>query len=159
VAVKIATAAIVFLTASALAGVALADALKPSPADFDRLIDDITAYQQRCHNVLPGQADAYKRCQDERAQLIERQKQIKGPYAYSTGSSQGAARSWQKIDALVGDIKAYLAACRPPPNAAPQQCLDQKADLIARQKKLDVRDDDIRGELANDPATYGAAWP
>jgi hypothetical protein len=74
---------------------------------------------------------------------------------HTDNDTQGSSYEWERTEALIDDIKTYLAACRQPS----QQCIDQKADLIARQNKLYVSDGRVRYALDNDPATKGAAWP
>lgn len=55
---------------------ARADNVVPTQAQIDSLIADISAHKQACAHVKPSQALAFKRCSNEQAQLVDRQKRL-----------------------------------------------------------------------------------
>lgn len=91
-----------------------------------------------------------------------------GPLLLSTAPSSAQANnsapadntapssaSSAQIDSLIEDIKAHKQACD---DAAPSPtafCANEKAALVARQKRLDLSDDALNDKLI----TRGWRWP
>jgi hypothetical protein len=56
---------------------ALADnQTQPSQQQIDSLVADITAHKQACGSVTASQPLDFKRCNNEQAQLVDRQKRL-----------------------------------------------------------------------------------
>lgn len=56
---------------------ALADnQTQPSQQQINSLVADITAHKQACGNVTASQPVDFKRCNNEQAQLVDRQKRL-----------------------------------------------------------------------------------
>ena len=69
--------------------------------------------------------------------------------------AQDTTQSTAQIDALIADIKAHKQSCDDANPNPPVFCANEKAELIARQKRLSVSDDALTDKLK----TRGWRWP
>jgi hypothetical protein len=82
--------------------------------------------------------------------------------ASSWAQADNSAASSAQVATLVDEIKAHFTLCDPVgPSQATlyQQCANEKAGLVARQKQLGVSDETINAKLTNGAATRGQRWP
>lgn len=68
---------------------------------------------------------------------------------------ENSSLSSAQIDALIEDIKEFKQSCDSPAQSVTALCTTQKADLIARQKGLNITDDEISDKLKSN----GWRWP
>jgi hypothetical protein len=72
---------------------AKADAVAPSSAQVDALIEDINAHKQLCDKVTVGDGSRFKQCTNEQASLVARQQKLGVSNEALNGKLQ--ARGWR----------------------------------------------------------------
>jgi hypothetical protein len=82
------------------------------------------------------------------------------PLAEAGWNWPGTAPAWDETKQLVSAIETYSATCASSTRGTTdevQRCNDEKADLLARQRKLGVSDDLINTRIKNDGKDW--RWP
>jgi hypothetical protein len=69
--------------------------------------------------------------------------------------SAAQATNQAQIESLVADIKAHKQSCNDNAPNPTKFCVNEKADLVARQKRIGVSDDAVNKGLQ----TRGWRWP